>query len=940
MAEPTLKKHGIDWGRLIGLFESAMDLPTAERHAFAVDQCGGDAEMLRELAALLDAEQASERKGFLRNAIFKTSAAADLDDAPAPEHIGEYRVIRELGRGGMGVVYLADHRELGQRAAVKVIKRGMDTDEVQRRFRIERQVLAALEHPHIARLLNGGTTDDGRPYFVMEYVDGSPITSFCDANRLSIDDRLRLFEKVCSAVSYAHKNLVVHRDIKPGNFLVGEDGEPKLLDFGISKILSDQGGVTMPETALGMRMLTPEYASPEQITGGAITTASDVYSLGVLLYELLSGHRPIEVTGRARAEISRFISEVEPDAPSTAAIRPDNTGRAVSPETLAENRGDRPEKLRRRLRGDLDNIVLMSLRKEPERRYGSVEQFAEDIDRHLTGMPVMARPASFGYLASKFVERHRPQMVAAAAAIAAIVIGFGAALWQWNAAAAERDMANERFNQVRQLSNSLISGWDDGLDETQISHAARARLIGLSAEFLDSLAAQTREPELLAELAEAYLKLGHEFAYQSIDMPRAANSFSHAESIARRITEDNAANVGYRDLLARVLAKQDEFFGASDLEASMRSRLERLSLRERNLELEPDSETVVRWHAAALADVANGMRLLGRNDEASQFFQRSIDGYRRRIELLETSSGDPDRNLKIASSYSAMSNHFANRLRDLDAGDHSIRAAIEVLSTRFHPTQRPNNWNHVAAGAYYILAAVLEKKGDPRGSEEALDTVVKLSRDWLKKEPSAFFARKEYDSLLSIAEIKAAAGDTNAAIELIGRSIDLRKAWVAGDANRDHERSRRSGAIHSLAVGRLMLIMGDLENGRKYLNDSISTLDEIVSATGGANAQAVRELGGAYLSLADSYAGIRPCTIAERPFGGIAEQVEHCRPKEILTDRRQPDGLRSAAKYYRLAGETFSRLETGGSLTAADRELLAFARGRIAGSGELSQIKY
>ncbi|QQS31612.1 MAG: serine/threonine protein kinase [Acidobacteriota bacterium] len=940
MPEPTRQRESIDWARLNDLFERALLLDPAERRRFAVDECGSDTALCDELRAMLDAEQAAERRGFLKDAIFSGGASAlAFDDETLPERIGDYRVIGDLGRGGMGIVYLAEHVELKQKAAVKVIKRGMDTDEVLRRFKVERQVMAALQHPNIARLLNGGTTDDGRPFFVMEYVEGVPVTTFCDENRLNIDDRLRLFAKICSAVSFAHKNLIIHRDIKPSNILVGTDGEPKLLDFGISKILSDEVvGVTLAETALGMRMMTPEYASPEQVAGAPITTASDIYSLGVLLYELMSGHRPIELAGCSRADISKFIAESEPDAPSTAAVRPRETGREITPETLAEFRNERPDRLRRRLSGDLDNIVLMSLRKEPERRYGSVMQFAEDIERHLTGMPVMARPASFGYLASKFIERHRPQTAAAAAIAVAVLLGFGAAMWQWNAAAAERDRANQRFEQVRQLSNSLISGWDDGLDEAQVSHEARARLIAISAEFLDSLAAQTREPELLAELAEAYLKLGHEFAYQSIDIERARESLANAESIARRLNGE-IDDGRYRDLLVRVLYKQDEFFGDTDLQASLENRLERLALRERNLTLAPNDEPAVRWYAAALADVANGMLELGHDVDAREYFLRSIDGYRQRIQLLDANGSDPEAAAKMASTYATIADHYANRLNDIRSAEAAISEAAAIAQRSLEKDLSTGRNAISAVSVHFLSGSIREKAGDTAASEQAYAKAAELAREQLKRGSWSFLARKEYDAYLSLAELAVMRGDRAEALALIERSRESRRKWEAADTNRNNARSRHSGAIHSIVVGKLLISMGETSAGRQELERAAAVLTGVIEESDPMNRKAVRHLAGVYAVLGDSYAGVGLCSGSERPFGGITEQIYYCRPGNLQPSNRSQLNAEAARSFYKRSEAVFARLESSGILTAIDREHLAAVRVRADSSGEIAAIK-
>ncbi|HEX4966023.1 MAG TPA: serine/threonine-protein kinase, partial [Thermoanaerobaculia bacterium] len=354
----------------------------------------------------------------------------------AGERIGPYQVVRRLGAGGMGVVYLALRAdgELRRRVALKVLRPGLDSEEAVRRFRTERQILAALEHPNIARLLDVGTTERGLPYFVMEYVEGQPVDAYCEAQGLSLRQRLELFLTICSAVELAHRNLVVHRDLKPGNILVTAEGTPKLLDFGIAKLLNPElSALTLGATA-GQPM-TPDYASPEQVRGEHITTASDVYSLGVLLYELLTGRHPYRARASSPAEMRRLVTEEEPPKPSLAVA----TG----------------ERFSRQLTGDLDNVILKALRKEPNRRYASVEQLAEDVRRHLTGRPVLARPGTLAYRTSKLLQRHRIGAAVAAVLFLAILgssVGMGVLAARL---ARERDRAEQERQRAEQVTAFL-----------------------------------------------------------------------------------------------------------------------------------------------------------------------------------------------------------------------------------------------------------------------------------------------------------------------------------------------------------------------------------------------------------------------------------------------------------------------------------------------------
>ena len=456
------------WPHVKTLFDEARQRPPGEREAFLTEACGDDIELRADVERLLEADD--DAGGFFDTLGREIRGAAD--DEPLPERLGHWRVIREIGRGGMGRVLLADRAdsEFVQRAAVKLVHAGLAPDLLAR-FRIERQILAQLEHAGIARLLDGGLADDGRPFLVMEYVEGEPITTYADRHRLSVADRLALFRQAGDAVAYAHRRLIVHRDIKPSNVLVTSDGGPggghgvKLLDFGIAKLLGDgdEGEGSHTES----RLMTPAYAAPEQVRGDPVTTSTDVYSLGVLLYELLTGHRPYRTSTSGRREAEQAILDATPVDPSSAVGRteerrlPDGTVEQVTPAFISAARGTEPGRLRKRLRGDLDRVVMMALRKEPDRRYGTAEAFMRDVDRHLTGLPVEARPASIGYRTGSFVRRHRIG-VATTAAVVVLALAFGT-LYTIRVAR-ERDLAQaerERAERVTAFLTDMLAPADD-----------------------------------------------------------------------------------------------------------------------------------------------------------------------------------------------------------------------------------------------------------------------------------------------------------------------------------------------------------------------------------------------------------------------------------------------------------------------------------------------
>ncbi|MEM7165632.1 MAG: serine/threonine-protein kinase [Planctomycetota bacterium] len=456
-----------DWGEIRALLERAFELEPAARAAFLNRECP-NSTVRREVESLLDADEDSE--SLVERPM--TEVAGDLlqeianDDTPhpgdseidgVPDHlkrVGSYELLKPLGRGGMGSVYLAKRSDFKKLVAIKLIRRGMDTDDIVQRFRNERQILASLDHANIARLLDGGMTEEGLPYFVMEYVEGLPIDLYCDRHKLSVPERLQLFRVVCDAVQFAHQNLVVHRDLKPSNIHVLPTGEVKLLDFGIAKLLNpEMASSDVVVTFQSRRFLTPEYASPEQVRGEPVTTATDVYALGVLLYEILTGSRPYRTTSRSPRELEQSIISEDPVRPSTAIGTAKATERTDATADISEARGTQPERLRRALRGDLDNIVLMAMRKEPVRRYASARELGDDIQRHLSQLPIRAQKDTVRYRLGKFTRRNKVGVASAVVIALSLVAGLVGLQWQRNIARDQRDTAQretERANTAKQ----------------------------------------------------------------------------------------------------------------------------------------------------------------------------------------------------------------------------------------------------------------------------------------------------------------------------------------------------------------------------------------------------------------------------------------------------------------------------------------------------------
>jgi eukaryotic-like serine/threonine-protein kinase len=470
------------WTRVKAAFQAVLAAP-ADARARALDEvCGDDAALRREVETLVAAHRDAD--GFLET-------PADLETSSVGRRLGPYRLLAEIGRGGMGTVYRAVREDdtFRKEVAVKLV-RGSESDFGAGRFRRERQMLARLQHPNIATLYDAGTSDDGRPYLVMELIDGEPLDRYCASRALPVRGRVALMRTVCDAVHHAHQALVVHRDLKPGNILVGRDGAPKLLDFGIAKLLADDDAGEERPTATMLPLLTPEFASPEQVRGQPITTASDVYSLGVVLYELLTGRSPYRFETRGLDEVVRVVCGSVPVRPSAS----------VLPQTATTAR---------QLAGDLDTIVLKCLQKEPARRYASALALSDDLQRYLDGRPLLARPDSLRYRAGKFVRRHRLGVAAGAVAVLGLLTGTVVAWRQARIAEANRQRAERRFQDVRKLAGSLLFDLHDQIANLPGALTARQALVSKAEEYLETLAREAEgDRDLQRELAAAYQRLG------------------------------------------------------------------------------------------------------------------------------------------------------------------------------------------------------------------------------------------------------------------------------------------------------------------------------------------------------------------------------------------------------------------------------------------------
>ena len=607
------------WQRLKQLFGAALECALGEREAMLAGACEGDPELLAEVRKLLASHEGGGE--FLDEPV--------PDPGPsAPERIGPYRLLREVGHGGMGTVYLAERvdDEYRRQVAIKLVRLGMDSAFVLARFRTERQILASLQHSGIAALLDGGTTSAGRPYFVMENVQGEPIDRYCDERHLPVAERLRLFLLVCAAVEHAHGRLVVHRDIKPGNILVTAEGQPKLLDFGLAKLL-DPGAQGDDQTTTQYRFVTPAFASPEQLVGGPITTASDVYSLGALLYLLLTGWRAYGDSRSSYGELAREAREQPPRKPSAVVTERDPTtdDPAHLPEARSALRGSTPEKLRRTLAGDLDAIVLKAMRKDPADRYRSVERLSEDVRRFLDGLPVGARRGGGWYRLRKFATRHALALAATGLVLVALTVAFAETV-------RARGRAERRAEDVRRLAGSVVVELNNTIARIPGTTQARAEVVKRAQEYLNVLARESRNDLILKrDLAAAYEQLcrvqGLDDPASLGDLKGALASAGAAVALYEEVLRANRGDAESSINLARALTLLSHAKASAGRADGLEDARRAVALAERALARSPTIE-LRRTLARCLSN-------LGQAYDAAGDFGQGLDCYRRGADAVQ-----------------------------------------------------------------------------------------------------------------------------------------------------------------------------------------------------------------------------------------------------------------------------------------------------------------
>ncbi len=716
------------------LFHFALALEGAAREAFLDEACATDPGLRAEVERLLSAHA---RVGdFIGSPAVPLPASWADTEGWTGRRVGPYSIVRELGRGGMGAVYLAERADgqYQQRVALKLIKRGMDTEQVLARFRAERQILASLDHPNIARLLDGGSTEQGLPFFAMEYIEGEPIDTYAGRAGLSVEDRLRLFLQVCGAIAYAHQHLVIHRDIKPLNILVTSEGMPKLLDFGIAKVLHAGGDET--STVTGMRLLTPEYASPEQVEGRHATTVSDVYALGVVLYELLTGRSPYRLRSRTPQEVVEAVRTTDPERPSQA--------------------GD-DEKVRRRLRGDLDTNLLTALRKEPDRRYQSVEQFAADVRRHLDGMPVLARPDTFGYRAGKFVRRNRVPVAAGVLVVLALVGGTIATAYQARQARAAQARAERRFADVRKLAHTVLFDYHDAIKDLRGARPVRERLVHDALGYLDGLAREVEDdPSLQRELAAAYRRVGDLQTSDPSggDTEGASRSYAKALAISEALLRADSSPQARRDVASAALALGSVVWERGNLMEGLAHAQHARALLEPLVAAAPH-DTDLRLQLSTATD------RLGQISLEQGEIARALEYHRSDLRQLEAAPEGAKQRPAMRHTLSVAYGHLADaqsEAGDLTGALESHRRSLALrqgLAREF-----PDNATYAdnVATAQYYLATVLGHLG-------RWDEALTLQREIVERNPKTAFVCRIGEALGHLGRHAEALGYYRLALE-------------------------------------------------------------------------------------------------------------------------------------------------------------------------------
>ncbi len=896
------------------LFHRALELPAEEREPFLARECDGDEGLKFTLDRLLDSDQAAQEQTIWQGSALQAEAKHQTASGTlrVGQVLGDYRIVEIIGEGGMGTVYRAvrSDTEYEQAVAIKIVRGGFDSAALTDRFRQERQILADLNHPHIARLLDGGTTPDGLPYLVMEFIAGQPITSYCQDHKLGIAERIRLFRQACSAVEFAHQRLVIHRDLKPANILVTDDGQVKLLDFGVAKLLAEGDAAQ----TIGTYWLTPAYASPEQVSGGAMTTASDVYSLGVILYEVLCGHSPYRKKPNTLPEALQAVTSLEPLPPS---------------ETLARDAADKA--LARKLRGDLDRIALKALRKEPVRRYASVEQLSEDLRRHLVGLPVRARGDGLGYRAGKFIRRNAIAVTAAAAVLAALAVGI-----VMTKRAETR--ANHQFNEVRRLAHTVLFDYHDAIADLPGSTPVRQKLVQDALSYLDGLSQQKQDEALEREIALAYVKVadvqGNTYNPNLGDtaggLESARKAVAHAEPLYRKgPSPENAYVLGRAYLvMAIVIHSSDQIAGAEEYYKRAAAMFEQALTSQWN-----ESWQTRRIEALShLGDLygLEGFANLGRTKDALMAYTQARD-LADALVRKNPSSRDAQEVLFLTQLSVARAEH---RLGHAAEADRSYREAIAINQDMLRDSGTPSDKQNLSS-AYFSLANQLLDQGRSAEALAAMEQSYDLVEEIAAKDPrNALFQRSLATKRLGLCRVYVAMEKSRQALPYCKSSVDSLERLAAADTHSGDKRLALAEALQH--YGDALLASG---NARFALEQEQRALAMLANVPAGAQDEASQlyslraeiAAGNAKLALGSRQAGISDLSAASEVSDKLVQQdpeqaynhVDRLHAKLELARALTANGLcTEAAPFMQEAQAEAQFIQRSGILPSADSELM------------------
>jgi non-specific serine/threonine protein kinase/serine/threonine-protein kinase len=812
------------WQRVKEILNQALDTPESARAEFLNLACGGDAALRAEVESLLASH--AEAGEFIEPVTAAGAATTVSDYLHIGTDIGPYRIVQKIAEGGMGAVYQAVRVDDLYRkvVAIKIIRRGLQDAYVRRHFDTERQILAHLDHPAIAKLLDGGATPDGRPYFVMDFIAGTPINEYCDTHKLTIRERLQIFLTVCSAVHYAHQNLVIHRDIKPPNILITEEGAVKLLDFGIAKLL-DPDALGLDHTLTTLQAMTPEYASPEQLGGGKVTTASDVYALGVLLFRLLTGRRPYALDSGGLDQLWDHVRNREPRRASQA-VKANEDG--MTPAAIAAARGTTPERLERQLAGDLDTILMMALRKEPERRYCSAEQFATDLRRHLEGHPVTARPDTIRYRAGKFIRRHRAPVAALTLAAASLIAGIITTSWQARVANRERLRAERRFQEVRGLAHSVLFELHDSIAPLPGSTQTRELLVKRAQQYLDSLAGESGgDPSLQQERAAAYERIG-----DVLGLPTQANlgqtaqaltSYQKALGIEQQLAAGDPSNGELQLGMARIHNRVCRVLQSTgDFRESLKACQSAELIHKEQSRQHPDDAAIRAELAATAQNIAGAYASLGDWENASRERKAALQVF---DELHKSYPENEGYLHELALAYHRLAGLVEQRAKYPEALGNAQRAVtlFEELAARHqHDPRQRLDWTFAAQR----LGSIRISLGDLPGALDAFQQVLPIREQLCALDPNDARAQSNLsNSHAAIGVVLLNMGNAMTAQSHFEQQRKIAGRLVEQDPLRVEHRYSLSEAYENL--GRVDLRLGRKEEGRKWLTRALAIYDDL-----------------------------------------------------------------------------------------------------------------